>query len=104
VKRWTIYTRDGHLETAPREVECEAGGYPCKDADGRTQYENSHFDDEDKAWEELIANANAGVRLAASDVRERRARLAEAEKHLVDDALLADAIRLAHEQRQRERA
>lgn len=93
MKRWTIYTIDGHLATEPIEVECPVGGYPNQDANGKVQFVNTHFDAKGDAWKHLLDNANAGVSLAASAVREVRSRLAKAEKELVEETLLAQAAK-----------
>lgn len=51
MKRW--YAEDGMR--APVEVECDVHGWPNKDAEGREQFVNTHFDSEVDAWENLIA-------------------------------------------------
>lgn len=68
-------------------VECETPGYPHRDAAGEVMYENTHFQSESKAWKQLLAEAESGVILEARNVEHLRAKLAEAEKKLVDASL-----------------
>lgn len=79
-------------------VECPHGGYPHPDADGETQYDNSHFTVPDAAWECLRTNAEAGVALASRAVKDARSALAAAETRLVEEALDFDAMREAERQ------
>lgn len=80
---------------SPIPVECPDPKWPNADADGQTIYENTHFVSIEKAWETLQAEVDAGVSLGCTRVNELRRRLAEAEKRLVDDTLMAQAVREA---------
>lgn len=63
-------SKDLHLWRSDQElcravlVHCPDGEYPAKDADGHSIYENTHFKNEDDAWDCLIQNADARVNLA----------------------------------------
>lgn len=81
--------------SAPVPVECPEPTWPASDADGRTIYVNTHFASIDEAWERLQAEVDAGVSLGCCRVNDLRRQLAEAEKHLVDDTLQAQAVREA---------
>lgn len=61
-----------------REIEGEP--WPGHDADGDICYENSHFKTEAKAWESLIGEVTAWVKLSGRRVAEAKSRLVEAEK------------------------
>jgi len=65
-------------------VECEVLGYPNLDADGQTQFENTHFENEVAAWERLLRNtaaaqsdATANFDSAKKHMQERTNELAE---------------------------
>lgn len=73
-------------------VECEQVGYPHTDADGDTQYDNTHFDTEAAATDCLLRNLRASIRLTASSIEEQRKRLADDEAHLVELALARDQV------------
>jgi len=66
--------------TAPEAVECAEVGYPNSDARGRVQYDNTHFDTEDEAWERLVSDAAAWVSLTGDDVQHARSILRHAEE------------------------
>ena len=74
MKRWRA--DDSH--PMPVQIECENRGYPHADADGQTQYENTHFDSEDEAWEKCRESAEAYVVLTARSVRQAEEQLANA--------------------------
>lgn len=63
---------------APEPVECDLPGWPHCDAKGRTQYENTHFDAVDDAWNHIDADARAGIALAGRAVEHYRDELAKA--------------------------
>jgi len=67
----------------PTLVECPVPGWPNEDVEGRPQYENTHFDDERDAWENVRANVEAGVSLARRDVEQLTAALEKAKARLV---------------------
>ena len=83
----------------PIAVRCKKPGYPNRDEDGETMYENSHYADEATAWAYLLECRASWVRSAASRVREARESLAKAEADLVEAAMLKDAAERAHEDR-----
>ena len=68
-------------------VECAERGYPHKDADGETQFENTHFDHESKAWEKLLRETEAGLSLATG-ARQR----AQLELQRLTDAVADEAV------------
>lgn len=80
----TVYYADTEaLRPVPTTIEPRGD----RDEAGRTVYENTHFRTEREAWERLIAEATAGVKLGGSAVERQRSILAEAETQLVKDAL-----------------
>jgi hypothetical protein len=95
VKRWRA--NDVH----PVEVECEQRGYPYPCSDGEIQYENTHFDTEDEAWEKAQCNAEAYVSLAGSAVRDAEARLAKAREQAGDAAKFMKAYLDGRDKRER---
>ena len=58
----------------------------CTDSDGVTIFINTHFDTEDQAWDNLVSDAKAWVRLAGRDIKEAKSRLARARKGAGDAA------------------
>lgn len=68
-------------------VECAERGYPHPDADGETQFENTHFDHESEAWEALLREAEAGLNLATG-ARQR----AQLELQRLTDAVADEAV------------
>lgn len=88
MKRW----RMDYPTTRPVAVECEKKGYPNPDADGRTQYENTHFDTEKACAEKLLAEAKAAVSITAARIRDIRSLLVDTEKDLVERTLALVAI------------
>lgn len=80
---------------SPVPVECPDPKWPNADADGQTIYENTHFAVIADAWEKLQAEVDARVCLRCTRVNDLRLRLAEAEKRLIDDTLMANAVREA---------
>ena len=99
MKRWTYDYRNASVV----QVECAERGWPHPDEHGNVQYENTHFDDEDAAWEKLLREAKAGVSLGASARARAREAFDAATRALADDAeILARATR-NFEERQRER-
>ena len=88
MKRWRV----DDDAPVPIEVECEQRGYPHKDAEGHTQYDNTYFDTEDEAWKQAQRNAEAFVRLAASSVKQAEAKLASAREYAADAAKFMKAF------------
>lgn len=57
------------IDTAAWTVRSvEGGSYPGRDSDGDVCYDNTHFSDEEAAWEKLLSEAHAGVLLAGRAV------------------------------------
>lgn len=52
----------------PEEVWCPEVGYPHSDVKGRTQFENTHFDELRDAWARLHHSAIARARMAGRSV------------------------------------
>jgi len=77
---------------APVEVMAKNPMWPHRDEDGDQIFVNTHFTDEDAAWEKHLAEHVAGVRLAASRVQALRTELATQEKHAVDATLIMAAV------------
>lgn len=77
---------------APIAVECAVRGWPEVDADGQTQFENTHFDTENEARIKLLSEANAVVSIETREVKRLRAKLVNAEKHLVDAVLIRASL------------
>jgi hypothetical protein len=89
-------------KTAPIQVECEVFSWPNQDADGETIYDNSHFTNEDDAWETIIANHKAGVSLACMEVNQLRSELTKAEAKVVKWSMLLNETEENHSKRKRE--
>ena len=70
-----------------REIEGEP--WPGKDSEGDTCYDNSHFVSEKAAWDKLKAEAQAGVCLAGSRVKQAKAELLAAQQEAGE---MADAL------------
>jgi hypothetical protein len=83
----------------PRQVECDPPGYPHKDVDGRVQYKNTHFDNEDDAWAKARREAEAGISLDASAIREAERVLATVRERAADS--LKEFADLMEAERQR---
>ena len=80
-KLWHACTKNWEV----REVE--GTSYPDNDSEGEKIYDNTHFTEPGKAWESLLRNAEAGVKLGADMVVQCRARLREAEQQAAQDAV-----------------
>ena len=76
-------------DLAPVLVECPDN---CRDmlsqndADGRTIYDNSHFDTEADAWGSLMSDAEAWVSMSGRDIKADKIRLAKAREVAGDAA------------------
>jgi hypothetical protein len=81
-------------------IEVEGDRWPGKDSDGDTIYENTHFHTEAKAWEKLLAECQAGCRLAGDQVDLCRSKLADAQAAAGD--MCAEYARAMKNRRQRE--
>ncbi len=69
-----------------KAVECEIAGYRAKDADGDTQYANTHFNSPAEAWDELEREIVAALSLGTGEREQTRDHLAEVTARLADDA------------------
>ena len=94
MKRW--YSGQG----VPVQVECPERGWPNRDAEGRTQYDNTHWDHESDAWARSLSNARAGVNLSRSSVEQLQDRLEAATRRLTED--IEALANLEHARQQRE--
>ena len=79
--------------SAVEPVECEQVGYPHKDANGRTQFINTHFDTEEEAWAKLEASGAAGVSLSNSEIVRLKRRLRSMLRELARDVERNEKIR-----------
>lgn len=70
-------------------VECAERGYPHKDAEGKTQYDNTHFDTLEEARARARTEADAIVFHAAQTLLQARAALRKAEARAAEAALVA---------------
>ena len=79
--------------SAVEAVECEEVGYPHRDAKGRTQYINTHFDTEEEAWSKLEASGAACVSLSNSEIVRLKKRLRSMLRELARDVGRNEKIR-----------
>lgn len=86
----------------PVAVECEQVGYPHKDANGDVQYNNTHFDSEDEAWESCRRSAEAFVNLTAREVRRLEHALGEARRKAAESVKFMSDYIQARRERERE--
>lgn len=84
----TIYKIDYPNTDKPIAQEVEKVGYPNLDADGETQYENTHFEDLGKAWDALVLELDAGVKFSTKDVISAQDSLTKSQKRLSEYAIL----------------
>ena len=52
----------------PVHVVCPHGLYPSRDAEGHSIYENTHFFEKSEAWNKLLSESEAWVKLTGKDV------------------------------------
>jgi len=90
-KLWHACTKNWEV----REVE--GTSYPDKDSEGEQIFVNTHFTDPKSAWDALLSNAEAGVKLGAYEVMQCRQRLLEAEKRAAQDAVNYAKAKAGHE-------
>lgn len=86
-KNGAIRWRGGDGYDAPSPVHCDPVGYPHKDADGLTQFENTHFATEAEAWDAIRRSAEASQFLDARYVNSAQRELDKASRALVHSAL-----------------
>lgn len=87
----------------PQPVECSQIGHPYVDAEGDTQYDNTHFDDEDTAWRRGHDEILARLSLIGGDVRRAREELARVQRDAADAAVVLEEFLKARRRRKRER-
>lgn len=68
-------------------IQTEGEGWLDADTDGNTIYENTHFKTEREAWDYMLRDAEAGVKLDADNVHRRRIELAKAEAQAATSAI-----------------
>lgn len=68
-------------------VECQDVGHPNRDADGETQFNNTHFDTEEPCWDHALTDCRAGVRLATRRLQEASRALQVAKDDLATETL-----------------
>jgi len=85
------YVDDG--ASVPEPVECDPPGWPHRDAKGREQFDNSHFDTEAAAWKQLAASGAACVSLSNDHVLHAKRELRRALRHLAQRVARNEKIR-----------
>lgn len=86
----TIFKIDYPNAGKPIKQEVEKIGYPNPDADGEIQYENTHFDDEGKAWTALEKELQAMLHYSTKSVINAELDLAKAKDELARVAIMLD--------------
>ncbi len=87
-----------YADTSRMEVrEVQGTAWPDNDSEGNQIYENSHYKTEAKAWDCVLRNAEAGVKLGAAMVVNCRQRLLEAEQRAAQDAVNYAKAKAGHE-------
>lgn len=86
------------VDTTKCEVRAVMGAnFPERDSEGTTIYTNTHFRTPEEAWDRLLANAEAGVRLAARAVVSARTALRDAEQRAAQEAVNYADAKSAHD-------
>lgn len=98
----TVYKADAR-QTAPVPVVCEVPGYPNRDADGNVMYDNTHFENEADAWERLIQEHAAGVKLFCGEFRDLEVRMRRVKDLIAKYACLLTETQERYEWWKRER-
>lgn len=88
-----IYKIDYPNADKPLRQEVEKAGFPNLDADGETQYENTHFSDECKAWSALASELEAALSIDTKNIKRKIDELQEAKNRLTETALLLDRVK-----------
>lgn len=83
-----IYKIDYPGATKPIRQEVEKSGFPNLDADGQTQYNNTHFSDERAAWDALITKLEAGLSLDTKKVQRQISELEKLKDNLTKTAIM----------------
>ena len=82
-----IYKIDYPNADRPIRQEVEKAGYPNLDADGETQYINTHFCDEGEAWDHLVRALEYGLSFETKEVKRAMEQLQAAKDQLTEVAL-----------------
>lgn len=82
--------------TEPEAVECPVRGYPNQDSKGRDQFDNSHFDLIEDAWEHLRRDADAHVSLVGLEVQNAEGHLLRANEQAGRAAVRFRAVKEAY--------
>lgn len=77
----------------PIKTQCEVPGYPNRDVDGRTMYENTHYPTEEQAWAKLEAMAAAREVNTAREYRRVKDRLTTLTTELAERAAFVVEVR-----------
>jgi hypothetical protein len=77
--RW--YADLKELRAVP--VECAEGGYPHRDANGKIQYENSHFDSKGEADACVLKDLEAKLHFELIELRDAEKALRTSKEHVV---------------------
>lgn len=88
-----------HGVPAPIAVMAEIPEWPNYDADGDQIFINTHFLEEEKAWDVLEKNDRAGLSLAVGRLEDARTQLSTSEKKVVEAAEQLNAMLKAKEKR-----
>ncbi len=91
-----LYKTDTKLWTV-REVE--GNPYPGMDSDGEPCYVNTHFKTELEAWDEIVRQAEAYIKLASYTINQLLADVEKAHEQAADAARVLDTV-----QKNREKA
>ena len=81
----------------PIAQEVEKIGFPNLDADGETQYENTHFADQTKAWNALIIELEATLSHDSKSVIRATQDLQKAKDRLSDTCILLENAKRGRE-------
>jgi hypothetical protein len=92
-----IYKIDYPNADKPIRQEVEKAGFPNLDAEGETQYENTHFSDEATAWDALVRELDAGLRMDTKIVKQIIEDLQKAKDSLTETALLLERAKHGRE-------
>lgn len=86
----TIYKIDYPNADKPLKQEVEKVGYPNPDADGETQYVNTHFEDEGNAWAALVRELEAALSVGTKNIIRLTQELNKAKDGLSSTAILLE--------------
>lgn len=89
----TIMWRVDSDATEPIKTSAKVPAWPHHDSDGKTIFVNTHFEDQRKAWEQLMAEHDAHLSFRAQDVRQARENVTKSEAALIDVTLKVEEAR-----------